>query len=332
MVIDHTGDAVLAANVDYILGDGAKLTVVSVQDWDEKAVHVAQHNALVGRDASFKSVVVTFGGDLVRLHPRVNYAGPGGEAELFGLYFTDAGPAPGAPPPRRPRRRRTASRTSSTRARSRARTPTRSGSATSSSGHRRGHRHLRAEPQPGSHRRRAGRLGPEPGDRDRRDRRRRPRLGDRPLRRRAALLPVLPRHPGRRGPPSRRPRLLRRARPADRSAGRRGAPARQDRGRAGGFRLMAFDRARFTRACATERAGGGHPEAGGTRRHAGLGRLHRGRGVRDQRHLLARERLALRGRGRGLPDRVLAARLRASTCAPASRPAFPRRAPSPFTP
>ncbi|MFF0424314.1 Fe-S cluster assembly protein SufD [Streptomyces sp. NPDC021012] len=91
VVIDHTGDAVLAANVDYVLGDGAKLTVVSVQDWDEKAVHVAQHNALVGRDASFKSVVVTFGGDVVRIHPRVRYAGPGGEAELFGLYFTDAG-------------------------------------------------------------------------------------------------------------------------------------------------------------------------------------------------------------------------------------------------
>ncbi|MFF7329392.1 Fe-S cluster assembly protein SufD [Streptomyces sp. NPDC090306] len=91
VVIDHTGDAVLAANVDYVLGDGAKLTVVSVQDWDDKAVHLAQHNALVGRDASFKSVVVTFGGDVVRLNPRVVYAGPGGEAELLGLYFTDRG-------------------------------------------------------------------------------------------------------------------------------------------------------------------------------------------------------------------------------------------------
>lgn len=91
VVIDHTGDAVVAANVDFLVGDGAKLTVVSVQDWDANAVHVSQHNALVGRDASFKSIVVTFGGDVVRLHPRVQYAGPGGEAELFGLYFTDKG-------------------------------------------------------------------------------------------------------------------------------------------------------------------------------------------------------------------------------------------------
>lgn len=91
VVIDHTGDATLAANVEYVIGDGAKLTVVSVQDWGDEAVHVGQHTALVGRDATFKSVIVTFGGDLVRLHPRVVYGGPGGEAELYGLYFTDDG-------------------------------------------------------------------------------------------------------------------------------------------------------------------------------------------------------------------------------------------------
>ncbi len=91
IVIDHTGDAVRSANVEFVVGDGAKVTVVSVQDWDDTAVHCSQHNALVGRDATFKSVVVTFGGDLVRLSPRVSYGGPGGEAELYGLYFTDAG-------------------------------------------------------------------------------------------------------------------------------------------------------------------------------------------------------------------------------------------------
>lgn len=97
IVIDHTGNAVRAANVDFLVGDGAKLTIVSVQDWDDGqdgqpgAVHCAQHNVRVGRDASVKSVVVTFGGDTVRLHPRISYAGPGGEAELYGLYFTDRG-------------------------------------------------------------------------------------------------------------------------------------------------------------------------------------------------------------------------------------------------
>ncbi|MGP4113838.1 Fe-S cluster assembly protein SufD [Streptomyces sp. 4N509B] len=90
-VIDHTGSATRAANVEFVLGDGAKVTVVSVQDWDDTAVHCSQHNALVGRDATFRSVIVTFGGDVVRIHPRVSFAGPGGEAELYGLYFTDDG-------------------------------------------------------------------------------------------------------------------------------------------------------------------------------------------------------------------------------------------------
>jgi Fe-S cluster assembly protein SufD len=91
IVIDHTGDAVRAANLEVVAGDGAKVTVVSIQDWDNTAVHCSQHNVLVGRDASVKSVVVTFGGDVVRLHPRVSYAGPGGEADFYGLYFTDDG-------------------------------------------------------------------------------------------------------------------------------------------------------------------------------------------------------------------------------------------------
>ncbi|WP_326599650.1 Fe-S cluster assembly protein SufD [Streptomyces sp. NBC_01803] len=91
LILDHTGDTVRSANVEFQVGDGAKLTVVSVQDWDDTAVHCTQHNLLIGRDASVKSVVLTFGGDVVRVHPRVSYAGPGGEAELYGLYFTHQG-------------------------------------------------------------------------------------------------------------------------------------------------------------------------------------------------------------------------------------------------
>jgi Fe-S cluster assembly protein SufD len=91
VVLNHTGSGVRAANVDVLVGDGAKVTFVSIQDWERDAVHTTQQNALVGRDATFKSVNVTLGGDLVRLVPRVRYAGPGGDAELLGLYFADAG-------------------------------------------------------------------------------------------------------------------------------------------------------------------------------------------------------------------------------------------------
>jgi Fe-S cluster assembly protein SufD len=74
-----------------LVGDGAALTLVSLQDWDDDAVHVGAHAARVGRDARVKHVAVTLGGQTVRLLPSVTYAGPGGDAELFGLSFTDSG-------------------------------------------------------------------------------------------------------------------------------------------------------------------------------------------------------------------------------------------------
>jgi Fe-S cluster assembly protein SufD len=91
VVLRHQGSAVHTGNVEVIVGDGAQLTVVSIQDWSDGAVHAGQHEARVSRDASYKHVVVSFGGDLVRLHSNVSYAGPGGQAQLFGLYFADAG-------------------------------------------------------------------------------------------------------------------------------------------------------------------------------------------------------------------------------------------------
>jgi Fe-S cluster assembly protein SufD len=91
IVLGHTGSGARSANVDVIVGDGAKVTFVSVQDWERDAVHLVQQNALVGRDATLKSVNVTFGGDVVRLVPQVKYTAPGGDAELLGLYFADDG-------------------------------------------------------------------------------------------------------------------------------------------------------------------------------------------------------------------------------------------------
>ena len=91
VVVDHQGSATYADNVEIVVGDGASLTVVSVQDWADDAVHLSHHQATIGRDARLQHAVVTLGGSVVRLAPSVRYAGPGGDAELLGLYFADAG-------------------------------------------------------------------------------------------------------------------------------------------------------------------------------------------------------------------------------------------------
>jgi Fe-S cluster assembly protein SufD len=90
VVIDHTGSATFSGLLSVIVGDGARLRLVSLQDWDDDAVHLEHHAVRVGRDATFNSAIVSLGGDLVRLTPTVSFAGPGGNAELLGLYFADA--------------------------------------------------------------------------------------------------------------------------------------------------------------------------------------------------------------------------------------------------
>ena len=91
VVLDHRGSATYADNVELAVGDGASLSVVSLHDWADDTVHLSHHYATLGRDARLRHAAVTLGGSVVRLAPSVRYDGPGGDAELTGLYFADAG-------------------------------------------------------------------------------------------------------------------------------------------------------------------------------------------------------------------------------------------------
>jgi len=91
VVLDHRGSGTYADNVEFVAGEGAKLTVVSVQDWADDAVHVSEQHLALGRDATLKHTVVTIGGDLVRVSPTARFTGTGGDVEMLGLYFADAG-------------------------------------------------------------------------------------------------------------------------------------------------------------------------------------------------------------------------------------------------
>ncbi|WP_374761141.1 Fe-S cluster assembly protein SufD [Nesterenkonia flava] len=90
-VIEHRGSADFNGNVEVIVRDGADVKVISLQRWEDDAIHVGQHDAEVGRDASYKHVAVTLGGSVVRLNANFRYAAEGAEAEMYGLYFADSG-------------------------------------------------------------------------------------------------------------------------------------------------------------------------------------------------------------------------------------------------
>ncbi len=89
VVFRFIGSATLADLTEIVVGDGAQLTVVSIDDWEDDAVHLGHRHAKVGRDATFKHVDVSFGGNVVRHDTTAEYAGPGGSVEMLGMYFAD---------------------------------------------------------------------------------------------------------------------------------------------------------------------------------------------------------------------------------------------------
>ena len=91
VVIDHRGDATLSENIEFVIEDEAKLTVVSIQDWNADSIHNGAQYALLGRNSTLKHVMVTLGGKVVRMTPSAYFGAPGGDAALYGLYFADAG-------------------------------------------------------------------------------------------------------------------------------------------------------------------------------------------------------------------------------------------------
>lgn len=90
-VINYRGSGTFADNIEFVIGDGAKLGVVTMVNWNEDAVHGSAHHVRVGRDATVRHTVATFGGEVVRIVPRVAFTAPGGDVDLLGVYFADAG-------------------------------------------------------------------------------------------------------------------------------------------------------------------------------------------------------------------------------------------------
>jgi Fe-S cluster assembly protein SufD len=91
VILQSTGPATLTENLEVVVEDGANLTIISLQEWADDALHLASHFVTVGRDARLKHIVISLSGTVVRVNPSVHLVGDGADAELYGLYFADAG-------------------------------------------------------------------------------------------------------------------------------------------------------------------------------------------------------------------------------------------------
>ena len=91
VVVRYAGSGTHADNVNWVVGEGSRVDAVVDADWELDAVHVGQQSIVVKRDATLRHHVATFGGEVVRITPRLAFEAPGGDAELTGVYFADAG-------------------------------------------------------------------------------------------------------------------------------------------------------------------------------------------------------------------------------------------------
>ncbi|SFS18371.1 Iron-regulated ABC transporter permease protein SufD [Agrococcus baldri] len=91
IVLHHSGSALYAQNLEIIVREGARLTLISVQDWEDDTVHASSHQAVVGEGAYLKHMVVSFGGGVARVNPSMRLAGLHAEGDMYGLSFADSG-------------------------------------------------------------------------------------------------------------------------------------------------------------------------------------------------------------------------------------------------
>ena len=91
VIVENTTNTVLAEDLEINLAPGSNLKFVSLQEFESQSVYTARHHAVVDKDATFKSITVTVGGDVVRILPTVEFTAPGASADLLGVYFATAG-------------------------------------------------------------------------------------------------------------------------------------------------------------------------------------------------------------------------------------------------
>lgn len=82
--------ASLAVHATYLIaGQGANLTFLAVQDYAQDVWHMAPTRAVVGRDATVRTMIASMGGKHSRCVTESVLSGRGASTEMLGMYFAD---------------------------------------------------------------------------------------------------------------------------------------------------------------------------------------------------------------------------------------------------
>ena len=75
--------------VELIVGDGASLRYVNLQNWGSEVWHFAQQKAILGRDANLQWTSAAMGGRLAKVNQHVVLDGEGAHCQVNGVLFTE---------------------------------------------------------------------------------------------------------------------------------------------------------------------------------------------------------------------------------------------------
>ncbi|MDO5025825.1 MAG: Fe-S cluster assembly protein SufD [Trueperella sp.] len=91
VILNHTGDARVAEGVEIEVAENAHLTFVTNQEWADTARHTSSNRIRLDRNATLKHIVVSLGGDLIRVTTSVDFQAEGAEVDLLGAYYVTSG-------------------------------------------------------------------------------------------------------------------------------------------------------------------------------------------------------------------------------------------------
>lgn len=77
------------AVTEIVVGDGAHVRYVAIQEWGEGVTHLGVVRTEVGRDAEIRTLAIGFGASLARVENEVILNQPGGFSEQLGVFFGD---------------------------------------------------------------------------------------------------------------------------------------------------------------------------------------------------------------------------------------------------
>ena len=91
VIIENSGDAALAENLEIVAHDGSHGRLIHLGEWENTAIHAASHFVRIDKDAQVDHILVSLGGAVQRVNPAFILAGAGARVESLGVYFAQRG-------------------------------------------------------------------------------------------------------------------------------------------------------------------------------------------------------------------------------------------------